>query len=132
GRFEARGAIFALLEHWCGARSLAEIRSALDGSGVLWGPYQDFGQLLEEDARCSEANPMFGRIDQPGAGNILAPAGPLDFVGSGRVPPQPAPVLGQDTDRVLSDVLGLSGAAIGKLHDTGTIAGPEKAGTKTN
>ncbi|WP_398467454.1 CoA transferase [Tardiphaga sp.] len=132
GRFEARGAIFALLEHWCGARSLAEIRSALDGSGVLWGPYQDFGQLLAEDPRCSEANPMFGRIDQPGAGNILAPAGPLGFVGSGRVPPQPAPVLGQDTDRVLSDVLGLSGAAIGKLHDAGTIAGPDKAGTKTN
>lgn len=130
GRFEARGAIFALLEHWCASRSLADIRGALDGSGVLWGPYQDFGQLVAEDPRCSEANPMFGRIDQPGAGNILAPAGPLEFVGSGRVPPQPAPVLGQDTDRVLADVLGLSGAAIGKLHDSGTIAGPETAGTK--
>ncbi len=102
GRFEARGAIFALLEHWCAARTLAEIRAAFDGSGVLWGPYQDFGQLLAEDPRCSEENPMFGRIDQPGAGNILAPARPLGFVGTERVPPQPAPVLGQDTDRVLA------------------------------
>lgn len=130
GRFEARGAIFALLEHWCAAQTLAEIRTAFDGSGVLWGPYQDFGQLLAEDPRCSEQNPMFGRIDQPGAGNILAPAGPLGFTGTERVPPQPAPVLGQDTDRVLADVLGLSDAQIGKLHDTGAVAGPETADIK--
>jgi 2-methylfumaryl-CoA isomerase len=130
GRFHARGAIFALLESWCATRTLAEITTAFNGSGVLWGPYQDFGQLLNEDPRCSVDNPMFGRIDQPGAGNILAPGGPLGFPADQRVPPQPAPVLGQDTDRVLAEVLGLSGAAIGKLHDAGTIAGPERAGSK--
>jgi 2-methylfumaryl-CoA isomerase len=124
GRFQARGAIFALLEHWCAGRSLAEIAAAFAGSGVLWGPYQDFGQLLAEDPRCSEANPMFGRIDQPGLGNILAPAGPLGFTGQARLPPRPAPMLGQDTDQVLAEVLGLSAAAIGRLHDAGTIAGP--------
>jgi 2-methylfumaryl-CoA isomerase len=124
GRFQARGAIFALLEHWCAARSLAEIAAAFEGNGVLWGPYQDFGQLLAEDPRCSEQNPIFGRIDQPGLGDILAPAGPLGFSGMDRLPPRPAPVLGQDTDQVLAEVLGLSGAAIGKLHDAGTIAGP--------
>ncbi|MFC3127348.1 CoA transferase [Pseudoroseomonas globiformis] len=129
GRFQARGAIFALLEAWCAARSLAEIGAAFGGSGVLWGPYQDFGQLLAEDPRCSEANPMFGRIDQPGLGTILAPAGPLGFsnpegLGQDRLPPRPAPSLGQDTDQVLAEVLGLSGAAIGKLHDAGTVAGP--------
>lgn len=75
---------------------------------------------------------MFGRIDQPGAGNILAPAGPLGFVGTERVPPQPAPVLGQDTDRVLADVLGLSDSQIGKLHDAGAVAGPETADLKKN
>jgi 2-methylfumaryl-CoA isomerase len=130
GRFHARGAIFALLESWCATRTLAEITTAFNGSGVLWGPYQDFAQLLNEDPRCSVDNPMFGRIDQPGAGNILAPGGPLGFPADQRVPPQPAPVLGQDTDRVLAEVLGLSGAAIGKLHDAGTIAGSERAGSK--
>jgi 2-methylfumaryl-CoA isomerase len=36
----------------------------------------------------------------------------------------PAPVMGQDTDVVLAEVLGMSSAQIGKLHDAGTIAGP--------
>jgi 2-methylfumaryl-CoA isomerase len=130
GRFHARAAIFALLERWCATRTLADISAIFKGSGVLWGPYQDFGQLLAEDPRCSEQNPMFGRIDQPGAGNILAPAGPLGFVGGQRVPPQPAPVLGQHTDYVLADVLGLSAAAIGKLHDAGTVAGSARAASR--
>ncbi|TWB86026.1 mesaconyl-CoA C1-C4 CoA transferase [Bradyrhizobium macuxiense] len=125
GRFEARGAIFALLENWCAKRTLAEIRTAFDDNGVLWGPYQDFGQLFSEDNRCSEKNPMFGWIYQPGAGNILAPGSPLNVVGSERLPLQPAPILGQDTERVLADVLGISASEIGKLYDAGTVAGPE-------
>jgi crotonobetainyl-CoA:carnitine CoA-transferase CaiB-like acyl-CoA transferase len=33
----------------------------------------------------------------------------------------PAPGIGQDTDRVLADVLGLSKAEIGKLRETGAL-----------
>ena len=36
----------------------------------------------------------------------------------------PAPRLGAHTDEVLGDVLGLSTAEIGKLHDEGVVAGP--------
>jgi 2-methylfumaryl-CoA isomerase len=35
-----------------------------------------------------------------------------------------APTLGEHTDEILADLLGLSGAEIGRLHDTGTVAGP--------
>ena len=125
GRFTARAAIFAVLERWCAARSLAEIEAAFDGSGVLWGPYRDFGQLVREDERCSVANPMFGTIDQPGAGPVLAPGSPLAFSGGARRPPLPAPLLGQDTEAVLADKLGLSTAAIGKLFQAGIVAGPQ-------
>ena len=125
GRFTARAAIFAVLERWCAARSLAEVEAAFDGSGVLWGPYRDFGQLVREDERCSVANPMFGTIDQPGAGPVLAPGSPLAFSGGARRPPLPAPLLGQDTEAVLADKLGLSTAAIGKLFQAGIVAGPQ-------
>lgn len=124
GRFEARAAIFALLDSWCAKHTLAEATAILDGSGVLWGPYQDFGQLVHEDRRCSPENPIFGTIDQPGAGPVLAAGSPLGFTGGERLPPMPAPVMGQDTDAVLAEVLGMSSAQIGKLHDAGTIAGP--------
>lgn len=125
GRFAARGAIFAVIERWCGERSLAEIAATFEGTGALWGPYQDFGQLLRDDARCSVANPMFGTIDQPGAGPVLTAGSPLAFTGTARLPPLPAPRLGQDTDAVLAEMLGLSGAAIGRLHDQGIVAGTQ-------
>lgn len=124
GRFHARHAIAAVLEPWCAARTLAEISAALTGSGVLWGPYQDFGQLVREDPRCSPANPLFAEIDQPGAGRVLAPAVPLAFSAAPRLPPAPAPRLGGNTDEVLAELLGLSSTTLSRLHDAGTIAGP--------
>jgi len=122
-RFAARGDLFPPLEAWIGARDFAEVASAFDRAGVCWGPYRDFGQLLREDARCSPANPMFARIEQPGIGRYLMPGSPLEFSGSPRVPPAPAPRLGEHTDQVLGDVLGLSGAEIGALHDAKIVAG---------
>jgi 2-methylfumaryl-CoA isomerase len=123
GRFAARGAICAVLEPWFASRSLADIRTALDGSGVLWGPYQDFGQLVHEDTRCSTANPIFAEIEQPGIGRVLANACPLGFSLNGRLPPAPAPRLGEHTETVLTELLGLSAAEYGKLRDAGIVNG---------
>ena len=59
GRYTARHAIAAVLEPWFAARTLEQVRTAFGGSGVLWGPYQTFGQLVAEDpaarppTRCS-------------------------------------------------------------------------------
>ena len=50
-RLLARGAICAVLEPWFANRTLPEIRAAFYGQGVLWGPYQDFGQMVAEDPR---------------------------------------------------------------------------------
>jgi 2-methylfumaryl-CoA isomerase len=124
GRFAARDAIAGLVAPWCAARTLAEIETAFTGSGVLWGPFQDFSTLVNSDPRCSPANPLFAEIDQPGIGRLLAPGLPLDFGAAPRQPTRPAPLLGADTDRVLSEVVGLSAAEIGRLHDAGIAAGP--------
>jgi 2-methylfumaryl-CoA isomerase len=35
-----------------------------------------------------------------------------------------APVLGEHTDEVLADLLGMSDGQIGKLRDRGVVAGP--------
>jgi hypothetical protein len=70
GRFAARDAIAA----WSGrgARPDADRdRAAFAGSGVLWGPFQDFATLVDDDPRCSTANPLFAEIEQPGIGRYL-------------------------------------------------------------
>lgn len=124
GRFEARDMIAALLAPWCAARTLAEIAAAFAGTGVLWGPFQDFAELVRDDPRCSTANPLFAEIDQPGIGRYRMPGLPLDFAAAPREPARPAPRLGEHTDAVLSEVLGLSGAEIARLHEAGIAAGP--------
>lgn len=122
-RYAARHEIFALLEPWFAARTLAEARAALDAEGTCWGPYQSFTQMVREDARCSTANPLFQMIDQPGIGQILSPASPLDFAAAPRGAVARAPRLGEHTDEILASLLGLGDGEIGKLHDKGVIAG---------
>jgi 2-methylfumaryl-CoA isomerase len=122
-RFTARHVISALIEPWVSSRTLAEVREIFDAHEVCWGPYQTFAELVSADPRCSTANPMFAEVHQPGIGTYLMPGSPLEFSANDRVPPAPAPRLGQHTDEVLAGVLGLSGAEIGRLHDEGVIAG---------
>jgi 2-methylfumaryl-CoA isomerase len=122
-RFAARHVISALIEPWVNSRTLSEVRDVFDAHDVCWGPYQTFAELVTADPRCSSANPMFVEVDQPGIGTYLMPGSPLDFSATDRVPPAPAPQLGQHTDEILAGVLGLSPAEIGRLHDGGVVAG---------
>jgi 2-methylfumaryl-CoA isomerase len=115
GLFQARDAICAVLAPWFARRNLEQVRAALDGSGVLWGVYQDFRQLVEEDARCSLANPIFGEIEQEGIGRLLAPRGPLSFSASATPPVCQAPVIGKDTEHTLRQILKLTDEEIGQL-----------------
>jgi 2-methylfumaryl-CoA isomerase len=122
-RFKAREAISAVLQPWFAGRTLAEVQGAFAGTSVCWGPYQSFRQMVE-DPRCSTQNPLFAMLEQPGLGSYLVPGSPLQFAGAPRVPPRRAPVLGEHTDEVLSEVLRLSDAQIGKLRDRRVVAGP--------
>jgi 2-methylfumaryl-CoA isomerase len=128
GRFEARDLIAALLRPWFEARDLSTVRELFSGTGVSWGPYQTFSQLVDEDPRCSTANPLFEDVDHPGVGHYLMPGSPLWFGAVDRQPVERAPLLGEHTEEILADVLGLGAAEIGRLHDDGVVAGPALAG----
>lgn len=125
GRYAAREEIAAVLAPWCAARSLDEIRQTFAGTAVLWGPFQDFRQLVASDSRCSTDNPLFGLVDDPGIGRYLMPGLPLDFGAEPRAAPRPAPRLGADTDDILAGLLSLPAGEIARLHDRGIVAGPD-------
>jgi 2-methylfumaryl-CoA isomerase len=123
-RFTAREVIGGVLKPWTVSRTLDEIRDVFDAHGVCWGPYQTFRELVEQDPRCSPANPMFASVHQPGIGEYLMPGSPLDFGDVERLPVRRAPTLGEHTDEVLSELLGLAEHEIARLHDDEVIAGP--------
>jgi 2-methylfumaryl-CoA isomerase len=122
GRYEGRDLIAAILRPWFSGRNLAELRELFDGTGVSWGPYQSFTQLVQDDPRASEASPMWETVEHPGVGRYLMPGTPLEFSGVLRQPVRRAPLLGEHTEEVLAGELGLSQSEIGKLEADGTVA----------
>ena len=127
-RFEARQELKAALQAWTGTRSFSEVAGRFDGCGVCWGPYQTFTELVETDPRCSPDAGLFVEVGQPGIGPYLSPVSPL-VLGEARdsgtdsgVRGAVAPVLGEHTDEVLAEWLGLSSADIGRLHDAGIVS----------
>ncbi|MEM9057220.1 MAG: CoA transferase, partial [Pseudomonadota bacterium] len=122
-RFRAREDIAAVLQQWIGARPLDDIAPLFAEHRVSWGPYRTLRESLDVDPDCSTDNPMFANVDQPGAGEYLVPGTPYDFGAVPRTPPARAPRLGEHTDEILLDVLGLPEAEVGALHDAGVVAG---------
>ncbi len=120
-RYALRETIEAELAPWFAARPLDEIGKALDAVGACWGPYQTFRQAVAEDPDLSAENPMFEEIDQPGIGRYLAAGSFIDFSGIPRDPVAPAPTLGNNTDSVLSEKLGLTDSDLGALKDAKVI-----------
>ena len=123
-RFRAREQITALLEPWFAERSYQQVADALDARNVCWGQYQSIAELVARDPECSEDNPLFQMVEQPGIGAYLTPTSPLQFSGFERQAARPAPTVGQHTEEILAHELGMSSAEIGKLHDSGIVASP--------
>jgi 2-methylfumaryl-CoA isomerase len=125
-RHEGREAIAALLEPWFAARARGEIEQDLERHRVCWGRYSTVTELLARDARVSERNPVFETVETPGIGRHLSAGATARIADLPRRAVTPAPLLGTHTDEVLHEVLRLDGAAIGRLHDAGIVAGPQR------
>lgn len=121
-RFAHRDAITAAVAPWIAAHSIDEVASRFDALGVCWGRYQTFKELVDDDPRCSTRSELFRSVEQPNIGTYLTPGSPLAFDDRLPVEPGPAPRLGQHTEEILAETLGLSATEIGGLHDDGVVA----------
>ena len=124
-RFTHREHLYPLFEKAFAAKTAAELAPAFDAGGVTWGAYQTLEAALD-DPRLFKGNPMFQDIVHPSGRTYPAPGAMGTIPQDVRGPVTPAPKLGQHTDEVLAQVLGLSGGEIGRLHDAGVVAGPAR------
>jgi len=120
-RFRARDVITAVLAPWFAARTLAQVQEQLRGTGVAYGPYRSFSQLVGEEPRVIDS-PLFAAREHPGVGSYLMNGSPLRFGPDDARHVRRAPQLGEHTDEVLVEVLGFSDAEVGRLHDDGVVA----------
>jgi 2-methylfumaryl-CoA isomerase len=114
-RFRYREVVAGLLRPWFESRDADEVERQLTGTSVLFSRYRTVADLVGDGREELIAHPMMAEVDQPGIGRFLAPGSPLDFADSSARPAPIAPVLGEHTADVLSEVLGLSGPELEEL-----------------
>lgn len=123
-RWLARSEITALFTPWFAARRLDEVAPMFDAAGLTWSVFRSFAGAAAHDPDLSTDNPMFSQVNQPGIGALLQPGSPVAWSAHPRAPATPAPRLGQHTEEILADVVGLSSGQIGALMDARVVAGP--------
>ncbi|WP_411288300.1 CoA transferase [Phenylobacterium sp.] len=121
-RFAHRDRLFPLFEQAFAARDLAELAPVFEADGVCWGPYQPLETAMA-DPRLFAGNPIFSDLTHPSGQTYPAAGAAATIPQDVRGPARPAARLGQHTDEVLAEVLGMSGAEIARLHDAGIVAG---------
>jgi 2-methylfumaryl-CoA isomerase len=118
-RYRLRETIAAILRPWFAARTLAEVSTDLDAARVLWSRYAAMTDVVA--AHQGGAHSVLADVALPGGATAITGRSPLRWNGAHGEPGK-APVLGRDTESVLTDVLGLTTAEIGRLVTGGVIA----------
>jgi len=123
-RFIHRARLFPLFEAAFAGMDTASLKAQFDARGVCWSPYRTLGEALADSDGAFVGNPVFEDLLQPSGIHYPAAGSAATLSDMPREHLAPAPRLGENTDEVLSGLLGLGDAEIARLHDQGVIAGP--------
>jgi 2-methylfumaryl-CoA isomerase len=122
-RFVHRAALGTIFAAAIAAMRLDELAPLLDRAGATWSVYRSVREALAQEPALSAANPVFAQVAHPSGLAYLTPGAAASWRGEARGPVPSAPRLGQHTDEILADMLGLPDHAIGRLRDAGLVAG---------
>jgi 2-methylfumaryl-CoA isomerase len=121
-RYRHRDRLFPIFESAFAARTLSELGAVLDAAGVTWAPYRSVAEAVAADDRFGFRTDAMDMVAQPSGYVYPAPGAAAQFAALPRLPVTPAPKLGQHTDEILAQVLGLAEAEIARLHDDRLVA----------
>jgi crotonobetainyl-CoA:carnitine CoA-transferase CaiB-like acyl-CoA transferase len=118
-RVENRKELKRLLDAIFAKRTKQEWVELLDAAGVPNGPINDIAQVFDEPQ--VKARGVRIEVDHPVAGKLPMVASPMRFSGTPLEHKTPPPLLGEQTDVVLQEVLGKSAEEIARLRAAGAI-----------
>ena len=122
-RYANRDALDAIIADIMRANTTAEWQAILDAGDVPTGPVNDIGQAIEQSI--VEERGFVREIVHPVAGTIRTLASPLRFPDRyPDLPLSPSPLLGADTEAVLSELAGIDEHEIARLMAAGIISKP--------
>lgn len=104
---------------WVREHSAAELLAKLERFGVPTGPVYSAADVLQDPH--FRARGSLVEVDNPGVGRVVMQA-PVPRLESTPLPnPGPAPQLGEHTEAVLRDLLGLSAEEVERLREAGVV-----------
>ncbi|MCM8737211.1 CoA transferase [Azospirillum sp. A1-3] len=118
-RVANRKELVALLEELIRTRDSHDWLSALEQVGVPCGPINDLTAVFEDPQ--VKARNIHQDLPHPTQGSVPTVASPIRYSGTPLVHDTAPPTLGQHTDTVLAESLGLSEADIASLREKGVI-----------
>ena len=116
-RFEHRHALFDLFAQAAAQRDWAELSASLSEQGATFERYRTAYEAANDPVLVAD-NPLFALTTDNPSGFAYPAAGSFARLEEeNRADPRPAPFLGEHTEQVLAERLGLSSGAIGDLID---------------
>src|SRR5205823_14876644 len=97
----------AVIEPWTQERSAEEVTALLQGAGVPAAPVNNFEQLLKVDPALKE-RALWTEVEHPELGVALVERWGFRLPKAPAAPHVRAPLLGEHTDHVFQDIVGLS------------------------
>jgi crotonobetainyl-CoA:carnitine CoA-transferase CaiB-like acyl-CoA transferase len=120
GRRKNRAAMNEILNGRLSTNTRAHWQEKLDAQAVACGSVRNVKEALAVAEKGGRG--MVVEVDHPSAGRLKMLASPIKLRGTPVIPPQAPPMLGQHTDEVLRESLGLSEERIAQLRADKVVA----------
>ena len=117
-RYEYRHEIDELITAWTSKRSKVEAMELLGNAGVPAGAVQTTAELIHDPYLREHG--MFAQIDHPERGEMIIPGFPVKMSASD-VKVEAAPLLGEHTDAIFTEMLGMTADELTRLRSQGVI-----------
>ena len=118
-RVAHRAQLIPLIEACLQQREAVELAQALEAANVPCGPINNLAQVFADPQ--VQARAMRVDVPHPSAGSVPQVRHPVRFSGDATAPMLAPPTLGQHTDQLLHDMLGLQAGEIAALRANGVV-----------
>lgn len=125
-RFTHRHALFGIFQNVASEHDFETLEARMAANGCTFEKYRTAHEAANDPVLVGD-NPLFGPSPaNPSGFDYPAPRSFANLPDQTPADPAPAPYLGQHSEEILAERLGLSSGAIGALVDAGTVALSDK------
>jgi 2-methylfumaryl-CoA isomerase len=121
-RFTHRAKVDPVFETAIARFPLEKLGPMFDEAGCTWSVYRSLHEALDIEPRLFGDNPIFSDVTHAGGTTYPTPGAPARIPSDERNAAAASPAIGQHTDEVLTQFLGMDSGEIGRLHDQGLVA----------